>query len=669
MGDGNLDYLRRIDHQVKLRGYRIELGEIEAALDRHREIKQSVVVVREGERGENRLVAYAVAENRERKLKANDLRQWLREKIPEYMAPSVYILLDELPLTANGKIDRKALPEPGTERPELERLFTSPRTLLERTLAEIWAEVLRVEGIGIHDDFFDLGGHSLLATQVISRIRSVFGLNLPLRALFEQPTVAGLAEQIVLARDNEVSLIAPPIPPADRAQPLPLSFAQQRLWFIDQLQPGNAAYNMPAAINLIGGLDVDALHKTFNEIIRRHEALRTHFPNINGKPAQRIVPAQPLRLEVIDLTAADVIERDASAQILAREEAEQPFDLSHGPLLRVKLVRLAPDRHLLLITIHHIISDGWSLGVLVREIGILYEAFLKGDSSPLSDLPIQYADFAVWQRQQLEGEIMFNQLKYWKRHLDEAPPLLLLTDKARPSVSSFRGGALSIVFDQEMVRSLKIFSRAEDSTLYMTMLAAYLTLLTRYTGQEDIAIGTPIANRHRTEIEGLIGFFVNTLVIRSDLSGNPTFRETVARVRETTLKAYTMQDLPFERLVEELQPERDMSRNPIVQVMFAFQNAPLPPLQLANLILMVAPPEISHTRFDIEVHFWEEGETLRTEIIYSTDLFHAETIARMFAHYQELLASIIADPDQRLLDLSMLTEQERRRLTEDWCSA
>ncbi|MFB3092706.1 MAG: condensation domain-containing protein, partial [Dehalococcoidia bacterium] len=503
----------------------------------------------------------------------SDLRGFLKEKLPEYMLPSVFVMLDALPLTLQGKVDRLALPAPDWARPELEESFVAPRTPVEEVLAGIWADVLRLERVGIHDNFFELGGHSLLAMQVISRVRSAFQVESPLRSLFESPTVAGLAERIEMARGADRVPQALPLLPASRDGDLPLSFAQQRLWFLEQWEPNSSIYNVPVALRLTGPLNVAALEQSLNEISRRHEALRTTFSVVDGQPAQVIAPKLNLTLPVLDLRELTEIERDAEVQRLVVEEAQAPFDLAQGPLLRASLLRLGQEEHVLMLTMHHVVSDGWSLNVLFRETTTLYQAFSTGEPSPLPEIPIQYADFALWQRQWLQGEELESQLAYWKEQLDGIPPVLELpTDRPRPAVETFRGAQQFLLLPDALTRSLKALSQREEVTLFMTLLAAFQTLLHRYTGQDDILVGFPIANRNRAEIEGLIGFFVNTLVLRTDLSGEPTFRELLGRVREVALDAYTHQDLPFEKLVAELHPERDISRNPLFQVIFQLFN-------------------------------------------------------------------------------------------------
>jgi len=664
--DGNIEFLGRIDHQVKVRGNRIELGEIESILGQHPNVREVVVTTREDVPGDKRLFAYVVP-NQEQTTTPRDLRRFLKEKLPDYMMPSAFVLLDKLPRTPNGKVDRRALPVPDKTRPELEETFVAPRTPVEEVLAGIWAEVLGLDRVGVQDNFFELGGHSLLATQVISRVRDAFSVELSLYSLFEAPTISRLGEKIEVARREGLGLQAPPILPRTQNENLPLSFAQQRLWFLDQLVPDAPIYNIPLAYRVTGRLNVAALEQSLGEIVRRHEALRTTFTAVDGQPIQAIAPEINLRLPVVDLQEIAETERDNKVQRLATQEAQQPFDLTIGPLLRVKLLRLDKAEHVLLLTMHHIVSDGWSLGVLMRELAVLYEAFSTGKPASLPALPIQYADFAICQREWLSGEVLESQLGYWKQQLGgELPVLELPTDRPRPPVQTYRGARQSFQLSKDLTDALNALSRREGVTLFMTLLAAFKVLLYRYTGQEDIIVGSPIANRNRAEVEGLIGFFVNTLVLRSDLSGTPIFRELLGRVREVALAAYARQDLPFERLVEELQPERDMSYNPLFQVMFVLQNAPMPDGKFSNLTLSSLEVDSQTTQFDLTLSLTETEQGLIGAFGYNTDLFDEATIARTVSHLQTLLEGVVANPDKRICELPILTEAERRQLLVKW---
>ena len=597
-----------------------------------------------------------------------ELRAFLQEKLPEYMMPAAYVFLDALPLTPNGKVNRKALPAPEGGRSALGQAYEGPHTRTEEILAEKWSAVLGIERIGIHDNFFELGGHSLLATQVVSRIRQAFEVDLPLRALFETPTVAGLAEAIERSREARLGLRAPPIQAVLRDRELPLSFAQERLWFLAQLVPDDPFYNMPGALRLRGNLDTRALAGSMNAIVARHEALRTAFVSLEGRAVQVIAPSLTLDLPVVDLSDMAADGREVRARELAMEEAQRPFDLSQKPLLRMHLVRMADDDHVLIYNMHHIVSDGWSVGIFVEELAALYPAFVAGEPSPLAPLPIQYADFSQWQRQWVQGEVLEEQLAYWKGQLAGLPEVLALpTDHPRPAVQSYRGANCPVRVSVEVAEGLRALSREAGGTLFMTLSAAFQVLLHRYTGQTDFAVGSPIANRNRAEIERLIGFFVNTLVLRADLSGNPTFEELLDRVKEVTLGAYAHQDLPFERLVEELKPERTMSHLPLVQVCLALQNAPMRALELPELEITPWEFDPGTTRFELVLHLWEQdGGGLWGLLEYNTDLFEAATARRMVDHLQVLLEGVLRHRWRRISDLPLLKDSEYRQLVVGW---
>jgi amino acid adenylation domain-containing protein len=664
--DGNIEFLGRIDNQVKVRGYRIELGEIEEVLGQHPGVHENAVIVREDTPDDKRLVAYVV-QSQDRVPAVNELRSFLKQKLPEYMVPSAIVALDALPLMPNGKVNRNGFPAPDQSRPELEQSYQAPRTPAEEMLVEIWAEVLKLNRIGIHDNFFDLGGHSLLATQVISRIRRALQVEMPLRSCFEIPTIAGLAERVNQIQYKAQGLQIPPLLPVSRKKDLPLSFAQQRLWFLDRLTPGSTTYNVPGALRIRGALDITALQQSLDEIIRRHETLRTTFSTKDAEVIQIVWPLFRLPLPVVDLSDHVQTEREEEARHLIKQEVHGRFDLERGPLLRATLIRLSHEEHVLLLTMHHIVSDGWSIGVLYRELSALYQALSNGKTSSLPDLPIQYGDFAVWQREWLRGEVLETQLAYWKKQLEGIPAVLQLpTDRPRPAVQSFRGARESIELSKELTDGLKALSRQHDVTLFMTLLAAFQTLLRRYTEQDDIVVGSPIANRNRTEIENLIGFFVNTLVLRSDLSGDPTFTEVLSRIREGALRAYAHQDLPFEKLVEELQPKRDLSYSPLFQVMFVLQNAPDPAREFEGLTLRSFGVDGGTAKFDLTLSMQEEAEGLRGSLEYNTDLFDAVTVERMLIHFQVLLEGIVADSERRISELPLLNEAERQQLLVEW---
>ncbi|PMB03027.1 non-ribosomal peptide synthetase, partial [Fischerella thermalis CCMEE 5273] len=499
--------------------------------------------------------------------------------------------------------------------------------------------------VGIHDNFFELGGHSLLATRVISQLRQVFKVELPLRCLFNQPTVAGLAKEIEKATKADLGLEIPPIQRISRTADLPLSFAQQRLWFLAQLEPDSPFYNIIDTVHLQGQLNLAALEQSFNEILRRHEALRTNFKTVEGQPVAFISSVTSQLLTVIDLAELPAAQRETKVKELALAEAQQPFNLETDTLLRVKLLSLSEQEYVILLTMHHIVSDGWSTSVLVHELATLYQAFCHGQPSPLPELPIQYIDFAAWQKQWLTGEVLESQLAYWRQQLHGAPAVLELpTDHPRPAVQSFRGATHSFRLSPEQTLALKTLSQQEGSTLFMTLLAAFKTLLYRYTGNNDIVIGSPIANRNHREIEGLIGFFVNTLVLRTDLSGNPSFRELLRRVREVALGAYAHQDVPFEKLVEKLQPQRNLSHTPLFQVMFVLQNAHSLEIELPSLTLSTLESDSGTAKFDLTLYMAETASGMIGSVEYNTDLFEPQTIQRLAEHFQTLLSGIVANP-------------------------
>ncbi|WP_163997845.1 non-ribosomal peptide synthetase, partial [Pyxidicoccus caerfyrddinensis] len=657
LADGNLDFLGRRDGQVKLRGFRIELGEIEAALRAHPNVADAVAVVREDGAAGPRLVAYVVPSAEAVDVRA--LRESLSQRLPEFMVPSAFAVLQALPLTPNGKVDRKALPAPDSAQPAASG-YLAPRTPTETLLADLWAQLLGVPRVGANDNFFELGGHSLLATQVVSRLRSALQVELPLRTLFEAPTVAGLSVRIDASRDSTRRNM-PAIVPQPRTGPPLLSFAQQRLWFIDQLEPGSATYNIPAALHLEGALDSKALERALAEVVRRHEALRTTFASRDGQPVQRIHASGGFALVRVDLTHLSPPQREEESQRLAREEALRPFNLATGPLLRGTLLHLDAEAHVLLLDMHHIVSDGWSMGVLVREVAALY----SGASLP--PLPVQYADYSTWQRDWLQGEVLDAQLGYWKQQLAGAPHVLELpTDRPRPSVPSHRGAHLPVWLPRDLSESLKALSKRQGLTPFMTLLAAFQVLLARYSGQEDIVVGSPIAGRTYSQTEGLIGFFVNTLVLRTHVEPRTTSQELFARVRATTLSAYEHQDVPFEKLVEELRPQRSLSHSPLFQVGFTLQNTPMGPLELPGVKLRPLAPASLPARFDLNLSLEETPEGFRGGFHYAADLFDTGTVARMAAHLQTLLEGIATHPERRLSELPLMDAAERQRVLVEW---
>jgi amino acid adenylation domain-containing protein len=612
------------------------------------------------------------------------LRTFMRQKLPGYMIPSAFVLHDRLPLTPTGKVDRRALATLEQGVLERQEVYVAPRTQCERALVRIWAEILGIERVGVHSSFFELGGDSLFATQVVSRVREVFQVELSLRALFEEPTVAGLAKRVEEdLKSGEGGVSAPPLRPAQRDGELPLSFAQERLWFLDQLEPESTAYNIPGAVRLSGLLDVAAMKASIDEVVRRHETLRTTFASVEGRGVQVIAPGLSLCLPVVDLQGLAEQEREREVLRLAREEARRPFDLIRGPLVWVTLLRLdeacpeaPPERvegrgrreeHILLYALHHIISDGWSMGVMLQELATLYGAFSAGEPSPLPELAIQYADYAIWQREWLSGEVLEEHLGYWTERLSGAPPTLdLPTDRLRPPVQSHRGANLPLILPANLVAGLKALSRQHEATLFMTLLAAFDVLLYRYTGQQDLVVASRVAGRRRQETEGVIGFFINPLVLRMAVSGEATFRELLDHVRAVTLGAYAHQDLPFEMLVDKLHPERDLSRNPLFQVMFVLQNFPQPAANVSGLSIQPIAVEGGQSVFDIDFSLNETTEGVEGTVEYNTDLFDADTITRLVKHYKVVLEQMVDRPDMCLSEVSLLTEVERQQVLVEW---
>jgi amino acid adenylation domain-containing protein len=595
------------------------------------------------------------------------LKQYLRKRLPEYMLPSAFVMMDAFPVTANGKMDRKSLPVPSVCLASPEE-YIEPSTAVQRAIAQVWCELLGLQRVSLSANFFELGGHSLLATQVMSRVRYACKVQVPLQVLFEFPTLGAFAERVELAIPEARSAREPDISRASRDAVLPLSYAQQRLWFLDRLVPESPLYNMPGSLRITGDLSRVVLGRTLNEIVRRHESLRTVFRAGEAGPVQEIVPEIRLTIPLVDLSALPAPVRAALASRAKRAEAACPFDLAGGPLIRATLLRLAQQEHVLLVTLHHIVADGWSLGVLVSEFNALYEAFREGRPSPLPELAVQYPDFAYWQRQWLTGEVLEEQLAYWRGRLAAPLPLLQLpTDRARPAVQSFQGAVQRRLLGVGLLEAARQLNGREGVTLFMTLLAAFQALLHRYSGQNDIIVGSPIANRNRPELEPLIGFFVNTLALRTSFAGDPSFRALLAQVRETCLGAYAHQDVPFEKLVEELQPTRDLSRQPIVQVSFALQNAPPSKAAIADLNVLSEGVDAGIAKFDLTLFASElAGGDLEIWAEYNADLYDRSTINRMLQHYEILLGAAAARPEQRVSELSILSAAERRLILDQW---
>jgi len=663
---GAIEYLGRIDYQVKIRGARVEPGEIEAALLRNEAVRECAVIACADATKAKPLAAYVVLRSGQSS-SVSELRAHILSLLPEYMVPSAFVFLDRLPLTRNGKVDRVALSLSEEERQGISKAILLPRTAIEDMLEDIWRQLLKLDRISVDDNFFELGGHSILAAQVISQIRKTLNVETPLRSMFEQPTIAGLSALIGQMIEGDKSDRLPLIKRVDRDGDLPLSFAQQRLWFLKELDPDSTAYNIPGAFHLVGSLDVMALEQAFAEIIRRHEVLRTVFKNVRGLPLQIVLPPPDFKLRTVDLSILDEEARDYERRRLASAEAKALFDFAEGPLLRTLLIRLGATHHLLLLTLHHIIFDAWSIGVLAREIGVLYQSFTAGLHSPLTELPIQYADYAHWQRQWLQGEVLENQLTYWKGRLKGLPYLDLPTDRPRPPVQTTNGRHLVWGLPAGLQAQLRTLCRQSGATLFMATLAAFKVLLCRHARQTDIGVGTPVANRRISEIENLIGFFINTLVLRTDLSGDPTFRQLLERVKEGALSAYAHQDLPFELLVENLQPEREMSHTPLFQVMFGMQNAAQDvSLDASGVKISPRATESGTARFDMIFLIADRNEELKTWVEYNTDIFSGAFIERLLRRWESLLVDICANPNAPISHLSLLSQSERHQLVSEW---
>jgi amino acid adenylation domain-containing protein len=669
--EGYLFITGRLKEIINRGGTKIMPREVDEVLLNHPAVAQAVTfAVPDTRLGEE--IAAAVVLRQHAAATASAIREFAAKHLAEFKVPRLVHIVENLPQGPTGKLQRLVLaeqlgltapPQAHSARPAA---YTAPRTVVEEMLAWLWAQVLELERVGIHDDFFHLGGDSLLATQLLSRVHEVTHVELSLFDFFETPTVAGLARRIEIAHQRASVSQTPLLQPVSRERQLPLSYAQQRLWFLAQLGLSNEAYTVLDVIRLCGPLHVAALAQSLQEIIRRHDSLRTTFHDIAGQPFQVIGLDTHFLLSVVELQVLPEYEREAQVRALARVEVHQPFDLAQGPLVRAQLLCLADEEYMLLLTRHNIVFDGWSRGVLWRELAVLYEAFTAGKPSPLSELAIQYADFASWQHQWLQGQELGRQLAYWQRQLDGMSPLQLPTDRPRPTVQTFRGARHLLALSPTLLSALQALSRRYGVTLFMTLLATFQTLLHRYSGQDDIAVGSLVANRNQIEVEGLIGFFTNTLVLRTDLSGDPSFQELLSRVRTVALGAYSHQDLPFEKLLEALQPERNLSCTPLFQVLFVLQNTPRHTPKLKGLTLSILEVDPGTAKFDLTLELWETPESLRGHFEYNIDLFDAATIARMAGHLQTLLEGIVTDPEQRLSALPLLTADERHRSLVEW---
>ncbi|WP_225408514.1 non-ribosomal peptide synthetase [Stigmatella hybrida] len=652
--DGRVDFLGRVDHQAKLRGFRIELGEVESVVGQHPGVRQAAVLVREDTPGEQRLVAYYAPTGEPPSPEA--LRAFIRERLPEYMVPSVWMCLEELPLTDNGKVNRRALPVPQVPDEAASEPLATPT---EEVVARIWAEVLHLPRVHRTSSFFELGGHSLLATRTMARLREALAVDVPLSLLFEKPVLGELAAALQAAGKTSSPPSPRRLPPDTRPVPSP---GQEQLWFLDQLEPDSPLYNHDVMIRLAGPLDEKALQRALQEIVHRHEVLRTLFTRDEDqvRPVVRADMEVPLARE--DFSQVPTDERPQALERAAVLQARRPFSLAHGPLLRFTLFRLAAHEHVLLLVIHHIIWDGWSAGVLARELGALYEEFAAGRPSPLPALPLQYTDYAAWHRQVFSGKHLEAEQAFWRHELPEAPRLELPTDYRRPPKQRLEGAIERIQLPRPLVASLEAVGQREGATLFMTLLAAFQTFLHRLTGQEDIRVGAPVANRGRPELEGLLGYFVNTLVFRGELGGEPTFLELLQRVRQTALSVYAHQETPFARIVEALRPERDLSTSPLFQVMLILQNAPVGELRMGALQVERLEVPVTTARFDLTLMLEPTPEGLSGWLNYDTALFEARTIRRWVGQLQVLLEAVVARPASRLSELPLLSSQEMDRL-------
>ncbi|MGH8081979.1 MAG: condensation domain-containing protein, partial [Lysobacter sp.] len=662
LADGTIEFLGRNDQQVKIRGFRIELGEIEAQLIKQPGVSEAVVHAREDSPGNKRLVAYLVGASLP---STAELREVLARELPEYMVPAAYVTLERLPLTPNGKIDRRALPAPEGDD-YAQRLFEEPQGPVEQALAQIWAELLQIDRVGRQDHFFELGGHSLLAVQMGSRLRERLGVEVPLSALFFDPVLSAFARQIGEATTNALpALVAGPRPAA-----IPLSFAQQRLWFIAQMgQQSSGAYHMAGGLRLSGDLDEPALQAALDRIVLRHEALRTHFALVDGQPVQRIADDARFTLERQDLS--DAADAQAELALCSQREAHAPFHLDRGPLIRGRLLRMAEREHVLLLTMHHIVSDGWSMGVLINELGELYRAYASGEvayaTDPLPSLPAQYADYAIWQRRWLDGELLQSQQTFWHDHLQGAPSLLELpTDRPRPAVQEHTGESRRFTVDAELSRDLRALGQRHGTTLYMTLLGSWAALLSRLSGQRDVVIGTPMVNRNHTELEPLIGLFINNVALRFDLSDDPDVAGLLAQTRRTALAAQANKDLPFEQVVEALKPVRSLAYTPLYQVVFVMHNMADAGLALPGLQIDALPVEEANAQNDVWWSVTETEDRLECEVVFATSLFDADTVERWIEHWQVMLREMVSDRARSLSRLPLLSQSQRQQVLHDW---
>ena len=659
--DGNIEFIGRGDDQVKIRGFRVELGEVEAVLNLHPQVREAAVTIHEGSDGQPLLAGYFVPRTTPPPA-PEDLRRFLQGKLPGHMTPSVLIEIPGMPRTPHGKLDRGALPAPDAERLVFRKEFAAPRNEREKGIAAAWSDVLGVEKIGIHDNFFDLGGHSLLAVRLIGRLSKSLAVEVTVPLVFQAPTVAAMAKEIGRLSDST----AQTIPRRSGVGPAPVSLLQQRLWLIQQMEQEDALYNVPWVRRLRGELDVDALRSALQLLVERHEILRTRYQAGGDTPLQIVSPAGPVSLVIHDLTAEPEHTREETSRRLVRQDQQRPFDLSRALPFRFLLLKLSGREHILSLTIHHIATDGWSASVIAREIGEAYAAFVNGQAPQLPELPIQYSDFAVWQRNWLSGARLESQSAYWRKQLGGVGVLRLPTDRPRPSSPSYQGAMETCQLPASLVRRIAEVSRQESASPFMTTLAALQALLHRYSGQDDFTVGAAVTNRNWPETQGLIGFFVNTLVLRGDLSGDPTFRQLLVRTREAALGAYQHQDLPFDKLVEDLQPERTSGISPLFQVLFEYSDMGEDELDLPEVAVEPLAHERIVAKFDLTLTLRQQGEQCAVGLNYSSDLFDASTARQMLRHLVNLLKVAVDDPDLPVSRLPILTPPEREQLLLEW---
>jgi amino acid adenylation domain-containing protein/non-ribosomal peptide synthase protein (TIGR01720 family) len=682
--DGNIEFVGRVDNQVKIRGFRIELGEVEAALSQHPDIQQAVVIVREDVPGDKRLVAYFVADSasadlsdQKSPLTTTTLKSFLEDKLPAYMIPAAWMMLDSLPLTPNGKVDRRSLPAPARTRPDLEAAFVAPRNSIEEQLATLWTELLGLDVVGVNDNFFCLGGHSLIVTQMISRAREIFSVNISFAQVFANPTIAAVAE-LIAQGGEELQWERPTIQHISHQGIVPVSFSQERIYFVHKLAPENSAYQFQATMDIRGNLDVEALQRSLDEIVRRHEIFRTTYQEVNGKLYQVIHPHPGAAFRVVDLRSIPEPERQIQAQKLAEAEVLTHLDLTQLPIVQWAVFQVSEQEYIFTHVEHHMAHDGWSFNVFLSELVTLYAAFSAGKPSPLPELSYQFADFATWQREWAQTKEAQAQLVYWQQKLAGIPPLLELPyDRLRPQEQTYHGENARMELPVDLCESLRVFSHQEGATLFMTMLEAFIILLHRYIGQDDIFIGSAVANRRMHQIENMMGMVVNNLVLRTDVSGNPSVRELLDRVRQVTMEAYTNEDVPFDKVVEAIRPVRNLSHNPLFQVMFSFHNSAKPYLKFPGFdFTLHEPANNKSAKFDLDflvIPRFEQsvqsgaktgakGITLVLE--YNTDLFDAETIEAMLEQYEQVLIEMLANPAAGIGQIPLITPSQQKLLGE-----